>query len=107
MPMGPPSHSPDPKSALRPASSPMLATYCDEWGSTGRPEMSACQKLSAGNVGQPSAPGSGAARATAGGRGSTSASSSAVKDRFMTTADPSVCPMPDLLTDQLRLMAAN
>ena len=41
--MGPPSHSPDPKSALRPLVAPMVATQALDRGCTGSERTSACQ----------------------------------------------------------------
>ena len=52
MPIGPPSHRPDPKSALSPAEDPTVATMLDELDSTGRPFTEACQWLLVGNIGQ-------------------------------------------------------
>src|SRR4051794_34852039 len=52
MPMGPPSQSPDPKSACAWAVVPIDATYWADFVWTGRWETSARQKRSAGNIGQ-------------------------------------------------------
>src|SRR3954464_8983460 len=61
MPIGPPSQVPLPKSALRRAVVPTLVTQVDDWGWTGSDDTSACQKESAGVVGQAGAPGIGLA----------------------------------------------
>src|SRR5262249_50211640 len=58
MPIGPPSHRPDPKSAFNPAELPMLAMYVDDLASTGRCDTSAYQQVSPGNIGQSGASGS-------------------------------------------------
>ncbi len=59
MPIGPPFHVPEPKSAFRPAVEPMLATQVDDCGSTGSDETSACQNESAGVTGHEGASGTG------------------------------------------------
>src|SRR4249919_291070 len=66
MPIGPPSHNPEPKSALSPAVEPMLEIQAPDCGRTGSPETSACQNESAGVIGQAGAFGTGlpSARAT-------------------------------------------
>ena len=67
MPIGPPSHVPEPKSAFSPAVAPMLATQPADCGWTGRADTSACQKESGGVMGHAGAPGTGlpSARAAA------------------------------------------
>ena len=48
MPIGAPSHSPEPKSGCMVAPAPMLSTNAADFGCTGRPDTSARQTLSAG-----------------------------------------------------------
>src|SRR5262245_24494528 len=48
IPIGAPSHVPEPKSACTGALRPMLDTYVDDFANTGRCETSACHTLSAG-----------------------------------------------------------
>ena len=59
MPIGPPSHRPDPKSACMWASAPMLLTIAAEPASTGSRSTRAFHWLVRGNTGQLLAPGSG------------------------------------------------
>ena len=59
MPIGPPFHVPDPKSALSPAVVPMLDTHPDDCGWTGRADTSARQNEVAGVSGHDGAPGTG------------------------------------------------
>src|SRR5688572_101035 len=59
--MGPPFQVPLPKSAFSPAVVPTLVTHVDDCACTGRPDTSACQKESAGVMGQAGAPGTGRA----------------------------------------------
>src|SRR5436190_8473719 len=58
MPMGAPAYT-VPKSGCRDVDEPMLPTYVDDLASTGSLDTSACQKLSAGNIGQFGASGTG------------------------------------------------
>src|SRR5439155_25824848 len=53
MPIGPPSQTPAPKSALRPVVAPMLRTYAALPPGTGSFVTSACQTLVGGRFGQP------------------------------------------------------
>src|SRR5436305_667501 len=50
MPIGPPSHVPDPKSAWTWAPEPIAATYVADFGWTGSFETSACQTSCAGKI---------------------------------------------------------
>ena len=59
MPIGPPFHVPEPKSALSPALDPMLETHAADCGCTGSAETSACQNEFGGVMGHAGAPGTG------------------------------------------------
>ena len=65
MPIGAPSHKPEPKSAFRPAVGPIRDTYVADCERTGSCETSACQNESAGVIGQDGAPGTGRPSASA------------------------------------------
>ena len=67
MPIGPPFHVPEPKSALSPADVPMLEIQAADCAWTGSPDTSACQKELTGVMGQDGAPGTGLPSATAAG----------------------------------------
>src|SRR5579859_3961756 len=63
IPIGPPSHLPDPKSAWTGESSPIAAISCAEFAATGSPSTRWFQVLLAGKMGQCGAVGSRRARA--------------------------------------------
>src|SRR6188508_2899117 len=65
IPIGPPFHVPEPKSALRPAPVPMLETQPPDWGWIGRADTSACQNESVGVSVHAGAPGTGVPCASA------------------------------------------
>src|SRR3954469_2692280 len=61
MPIGPPFHVPEPKSAWTCELVPIDETYCADLACTGSCETSECQTLSLGNIGHEGAPGTGVA----------------------------------------------
>jgi hypothetical protein len=87
MPIGPPFHVPEPKSALSPAVPPMLAIQAADWELTGRPDTSACQNESAGVIGHDGAPGTGPPSARAAGIRATRTSNRLLATRGVTPGE--------------------